>query len=175
MLQNGCILAYMRLILVGLSNPYSHNPSDALAPYPKGSSGRRLWKMMNKRTGITEFQYMRKFQRVNLRDFGDFPTDAERVKHLKRSFRPGDTVVLLGDELRKLMGLRKMLIHPQVVEGVTYRQIPHPSGRNLFYNDPICKSLVGMLLEDLAYGETRKTEEGSEVDRHSAEHPRRLH
>ncbi len=77
----------------------------------------------------------------------------------------GRTVVLLGQSVREafdyvmgddtrvhvgdLAGLPPLLVHPQMAGGCTWRQIPHPTGRNLFYNDPDNRKVVELLMEEL--------------------------
>lgn len=131
----------MRSVLIGIRNPHSSDPSDALAPYPVGCSGFRLWKMLYDVSGTPARKYMRLFSRMNVDD----PNLEAAVDELPE----GSTVVLLGEEVRRHFGLPKQLIHPIVRDGLNYRQVPHPSGRCHFYNDPLCRRLVGMMLEDL--------------------------
>lgn len=130
----------MKTILLGESNPRSDLRAAALWPHPVGCSGWRLWKMLNDRTGMGSRQYIDGFDRRNIKTHPDV------------EFEPGSTVVVLGEKVRKHLKLPKVLIHPIVRDGVTFRQVPHPSGRTLFYNDPVCRELVAMLLEDLYDG-----------------------
>ena len=127
----------MRPILVGTDNPHSNNPRHALAPYPDGCSGWRLWKMLSDQCGMTKQEYLLAFSRTNLENISDV------------DLGEGSVVVALGGDVRKYFGLEKILVHPQVIRGVTFRCVPHPSGRNRFYNDPLARRLVGMMLEDL--------------------------
>lgn len=158
-------------ILVGLLNPYSTLPNNALAPYPERSAGHRLWKTLqcvksfDAHTGWSGFKasydrpyYMEALDRRNL--FVDrVPYEPERRKNIAakmlKTFPQGVTVMLLGTEVLEAFSpileepLFKTLIHPQVRNGVTWRLLPHPSGRSRFYNDPATKALVGMLLADV--------------------------
>ncbi len=119
-------------VLLGLDNPH---PTEALAPWPPNCSGWRLWKMLNERTGATPEEYEQAFDRRNIKTHS-LPGE-------------GQVVVVLGEEVRKALGLPKVLIHPVQMMGLTFRQVPHPSGRTLFYNDPVQRQLVAMLLEEL--------------------------
>jgi len=93
--------------------------------------------MLNERTGASKQDYVRAFDRRNLCDLDAFMVP------------PGSTVVLLGEDVRRWFGLPKILIHPQVRDGVTYRQVPHPSGLCRFYNHPAQRELVALLLGQL--------------------------
>lgn len=130
----------MRPILIGIDNPHSKDPAMALHPRPAGCSGWRLWRMLCDRLRVSEQQYLRAFDRRNLSDG-------------ERPILPGSTVVLLGEEVWRGVRVRydipRLLIHPQVRCGVTWRQVPHPSGRCLFYNDPAQRALVSLMLAEL--------------------------
>lgn len=75
------------------------------------------------------------------------------ARWLAQEFLPpcGSTVVVLGEEVREALGLSKRLIHPHLDPElhVTYRQLPHPSGRCLWYNEPAHRLLAGLLLSEL--------------------------
>jgi hypothetical protein len=64
----------------------------------------------------------------------------------------GRTVVLLGQDVRQAFGHPRLLIHPQEIGGVVWRQLPHPSGRNTWYNKEENKKLAELLLEELYNG-----------------------
>jgi len=125
----------MRPLILGHQNPHDDLPD--LSPRRPGTSGWRLWKMLNGRTGISMAEYERAFRFNNLENHTSV---IEGV------------VVVLGDHVRRAVGIDKILIHPQVVNGVEFRLIPHPSGRCLFYNEPLNRELVAMMLEDLMEG-----------------------
>ena len=160
------LFAIMSPILIGMNNPHHADPRFDLYPMPKNCTGWRIWKMLHDRTGATRTEYVRAFRRRNLIRGKKWDRKKAREAAVQITFylRPGDTAVLLGDDVRRAMNMilggriQKMLIHPQVVDGVVYRCVPHPSGRNLFYNDPAAREIVASLLEDL-YGKARKAEE----------------
>lgn len=145
----------MDTLLLGMNNPHHDDPEYDLWPGPKNCTGWRIWQMLYSRTGATQSDYIRAFHRRNLvrgRTW-DKSKIGNSVTQLSPLMNPGTTVVLLGDlvlsAVNDLFRVKKILIHPQEVQGITYRFVPHPSGRNLFYNDPVQKELVAMLLEDL--------------------------
>lgn len=141
----------MKPVLVGMNNPRSVAPEFALYPKPKGCTGHRLWQMIHVvNANVDGLTYARCFDRRNV-VVGEWDDKTARfaADRMKKDFREGSTVVLLGDKVRRVFGLEKLLIHPQTIDGVSYRQIPHPSGMNRFYNDPVCRELVGTLLNEL--------------------------
>jgi hypothetical protein len=71
----------------------------------------------------------------------------------------GRVVVVLGEGPRRALDLPRQLIRPVSRLGVVWRQIPHPSGRCRFYNDPVARAVVALLLEELYRGETEKEED----------------
>jgi hypothetical protein len=139
-------------IIIGIKNPHSSDPADALAPWPKNSSGYRLYSMLRDRAGVTEKQYLSRFDRWNLSDMDPGAPNTFIHHHI----RTGATVLLLGDEVLRYfqpaIGIERVLIHPQVSRHVQWRQIPHPSGLCRFYNDPLAREVVGMLLQDMYEG-----------------------
>jgi len=113
-----------------------------------------MWKLVADGTGASQSDYADRFDRRNLISDGTEWTSwraFQAAGEMRGTFPWGITVVLLGERVRQAFQLPKMLIHPIEIDGVLYRQIPHPSGRCLFYNDPILRALVALLMRDL-YG-----------------------
>lgn len=138
-------------IILGSSNPH---PGQALGLEPRGCAGWRLWQM----SGMSRDQYLSKFDRQNLFATGEEEGRAGRDRKFAAKVGeqfmddlPGDTqaVVVLGGLVRDSLGLPTVLIHPVLIGGVQFRQIPHPSGRCLFYNEAACQDLIRLMLEDL--------------------------
>lgn len=146
----------MKPVLVGLSNPYSSNPDFALHVEPKTGSGYRLWKMLQSvDPTVTAEQYLKAFDRRNLTDGKNWSAAGLRKAARKMKFEPGSTVVVLGNDVRLAFGLPdNMLIHPLYDDRlrITWRYVPHPSGLCRFYNNPVQKRLVALLLRDLYSG-----------------------
>jgi hypothetical protein len=151
----------MSPVILGMNNPLSMDPRYALWPDPPGCSGWRLWKMLEERTGASQEDYVAGFERRNVLTglwsasaargvlFGErgetvLPIAGSLVDQLR-----GRTVVLLGEAPRRVLGLRPDLVVPQVLYGVTWRCVPHPSGLCRWYNDRTNRETVGMLLENL--------------------------
>lgn len=148
----------MKPILLGLSNPYSDNPRHALAPFPKRSTGWRLWRMMDGVRPIDAKRYMNAFDRRNLFGTHEPVGKAERqaiAKDFLSTIPLGSTIVLLGTDLQECISpilsgaIKRVLIHPQVIDGFTWRCLPHPSGRSPLYNDPVMRNLAGMMLAEV--------------------------
>jgi hypothetical protein len=57
--------------------------------------------------------------------------------------------------MQRAVGLSPHLIYPVVLDGVTYRQLPHPIGRSHWYRDPVCAELAALVLEEM-YEEWRR-------------------
>lgn len=142
----------MKPIIIGMNNPLSVAPEHALYPSPPGCSGWRLWMLLRERLpSVRRGDYVRAFDRMNL-VVGPWSRAAARER-AEALVAGGDlrerTVLLLGSEVREAFGLPARLVHPVYSGGFTSRQLPHPSGRNLWYNDPDNRRLAGMVLEEL--------------------------
>jgi len=146
----------MRPVLIGMNNPVSSEPEHALFPYPEGCTGHRLLAMLQSRVPkATRREYCARFDRRNVvsaKVFDSKMAQKGAADLFNEFFGSGRTVVLLGADTVAAFGIPRLLIHPQMIGGATYRQIPHPSGRNLWYNVDENKVLVSMLLEDLYNG-----------------------
>jgi hypothetical protein len=142
-----------RPVLVGMNNPVSSDPAHALFPHPPGCTGYRLWEMLKTRIPhVTRREYLDAFDRRNVVGHAVYNREEARLgasRLYMEFFGTGRTVVLLGAETVVAFGLPRLLLHPQENGGVSWRQIPHPSGRNLWFNDEQNRTLVAMLLEDL--------------------------
>lgn len=145
-----------RPLLIGISNPVSSAPEHALFPFPVGCTGHRILQMLQSRLpNVTQKDYLNRFERRNLvpHKIVDMTIARETAARIQKElWGTGRTVVLLGEEVRRAFGHPRSLLHPQVIGGATYRQVPHPSGRNHWYNEQKNRDLVAMLLEDLYKG-----------------------
>lgn len=147
----------MKPVLLGMNNPLSSRPEHALYPHPVGCTGHRIWKMLEVRTRASQEDYLEAFDRRNLLGVQTWRmADArEAASHFIREMN-GRVVLVLGAEPRDALRLPPLLVKPQDLHGVTWRQLPHPSGRNLWYNVPENKHLAELLLEEL-YRNTNQT------------------
>lgn len=163
----------MKPILIGMNNPISTRPGHELYPAPEGCTGHRLWQMLNARTGASRLAYLECFERRNLvqaKEWDHLTARARAYEVVQELRGSGRTVVLLGNSVREAfhyvlqdnllvntnplpvdynIGLPPLLVHPQRVGGCTWRQIPHPSGRNTWYNIVENRKVVELLMEEL--------------------------
>lgn len=133
-----------------MNNPLSSRPEHALYPSPVGCTGHRLWVMLNRRTGASEEEYLEAFDRRNLlcAQTWNKAEAQDAASHLIREVR-GRVVLVLGADVRDILKLPVKLVHPQELYGVTWRQLPHPSGRNPWYNERGNREVAELLLEEL--------------------------
>jgi hypothetical protein len=168
----------MNPLLIGMNNPYGTDPHYALYPLPEGSAGGRLYEMIHEATGLSRSQYVRSFDRINLVEGPWSPSKARsRVIDLRPSLA-GRVVVMLGREVQlafevvvPIMEEAQLFeVGPALARGspgglITYYAIPHPSGRNPWYNDPQNRCRVVALLRRIheeaggATGEAPSTNE----------------
>ena len=128
-------------LLLGMNNPLSDDPEFDLYPYPERSTGWRLWKMLP--DGTTRQQYLDAFERLNLVRAREWNTKA--AKAAARDVLPmlqDRVVVVLGSDVRSALGLHKaepLSYHRERrISGTSFAWIalPHPSGRNHWFNKP---------------------------------------
>ena len=153
----------MRPLLIGMCNPLSDDPECDLYPYPEGSAGWRLWQMLPE--GTTRAGYLRAFDRRNLLRARVWNQPAARaaVKDLLPALE-GRMVIILGTQVRAAFGLLAVkplqlarAVVPIVASTSSSQQfctfewaaVPHPSGRNRWYNEPGRRAEVGAFLMEL--------------------------
>lgn len=149
--------ARSRPVLVGMNNPLSDNPHYALAPFPAGCTGWRVWRMLvDVRPASLRQEYMARFDRrnvLNARQWSDAQArEAGAALRAKLGALP-TTVVVFGARTWAAMGLppEAPYVLPVQVPGLrpAWRRLPHPSGRTRYYNDPANRLVLGLLLEEL--------------------------
>lgn len=120
----------MRVVLVGMNNPRLD-----LFPVPPNSTGGRLARL----AGLSWTRYLKTFDRVNVLRSREWNDAAARFvgPFLARELTErGAPFVCVGDRTRRALGLPGL--DPAtwyVTEETTWSWIPHPSGRNRWYND----------------------------------------
>lgn len=143
----------MRPLLIGQAPGPNTDPELPLFPVPKTSAGGRLQQLI----GISRGEYLKTFDRINL--LRDFPGKHKRddkfplppAKFAARVLRPmlsGREVILVGRNVANAFGLdlefhdwmswpvRRRCIVSRDDGCCRIAIIPHPSGRNHWYNKP---------------------------------------
>ena len=123
-----------RVLLVGESNPYGADPRFALYPEPPGCAGARLCAIL----GMTDREYLRTFDRVNLLGNGrwSLPAAREAAQTVTARYR-----VLLGARVAAAHGVPFLPFYrcapPWLEAGPqNWLVLPHPSGRSRLWNEP---------------------------------------
>lgn len=142
----------MRPLLLGMNNPLSEDPEYDLYPYPEGSTGWRLWKMLPE--GTPRAQYLEMFDRRNLLRTREWSASAARAAAVfLLPELAGRAVVVLGTQVRSALGfpqVKPLVWHRCAAHQFDWVAVPHPSGRNLWYNEPGRHDQVGAMLWALA-------------------------
>jgi hypothetical protein len=142
----------MRPVLLGIDNPHSKDPDDALSVYPVGASGYRLWLMIKEaanRAGrdFSEGDYMNGFDRRNLFSSENY-SQGKLVRVRVFSSLARREVVMLGTKVPTALGFKHTGFDLKPRDGGMFRYyvVPHPSGLCREYNDPEMRVRVGNLL-----------------------------
>lgn len=132
-------------LLVGESNPYGSPPEYDLWPLPEGASGHRLRVIL----GLTEEQYLEKFDRLNLvrGEWNAFAAQvaAAQIRHEK--------IIVLGVKVARAFELSHRMLYLGSVQYSAGRRLffcPHPSGLNRVWNTPSMTQLVRERLREFA-------------------------
>lgn len=122
----------MKPLLVGEANPYGGDPDYALYPYPRGCAGHRL---CEKIMGLTDREYLDRFERVNLCATRWRIKEARlRSAEIEQSHQ-GGVVVMLGARVTGAFGF-SFRPFTQYVGFLRYVTLPHPSGLSRLWNAP---------------------------------------
>jgi hypothetical protein len=147
-----------KTIIIGMNNPLSTDPRYALFPAPEGCAGHRLWQMLQLAApDLVRMDYINGFERMNLVT-GPWSGRAGRdsAAELLRSGRlHSRRVILLGTEVWRAFSLPITVpaCGTHVAGTTEFTRVPHPSGRNLWYNDINNRRRVGRLLEAHRHGD----------------------
>lgn len=116
-----------------------------LFPYPANSSGGRLLKM----SGMSVGTYLGRLERVNL--IKDYATTWDHDKAVGNAIdlinsTKHTRIIILGDRVGQAFGFVKFFsVHEY--KGMIFNCIPHPSGLNRTYNNPIARAGAKAALE----------------------------
>ena len=141
-----------RVLLVGENNPYGSTPEFALYCYPPGCAGYRLRRIF----GLPQHQYL-SLHRKNLCD-GDWSKEAakKRVLELLSPTAPWRVIVMLGRKVAE--SFEKVALDAPMeafttrasCPGMTLVALPHPSGRNLIWNQPWARARARQIMREVA-------------------------
>lgn len=132
-----------------MCNPLSGDPDDALEPWTPNGTGERLWRMVNYASPISRDDYARQFFRINLVvDSRKYSSWRARARAAEIRLRIGASpAVVLGRETWRALGL------PADAEWFSscrnWHLVPHPSGKNLSYNELANRVKTGRLVAAL--------------------------
>lgn len=124
----------MRPLLVGEDNPHGSNPAHALYPSPVGCAG---WRLCVKIMGLSEDDYLERFDRMNLCagrwSAGEARDRAKDV--LAEAYRPA--IVLLGAKVCRAFDVTYAPFSALTRTATARRLVvlPHPSGRCRLWNE----------------------------------------
>lgn len=129
--------------------PSNHRP---LYPRPTGCAGHRLFEL----TGYSMLEYVRGTTRENLipdRNPSRWPVlearDRADVLH-ERALVHGQLLVLLGARVSAAFGVtERPMFEPFAHMGVRTLRLPHPSGRNLAWNDAASRERARALFQEV--------------------------
>jgi len=168
-----------RPVLIGLVNPYSTLAGAALLPVPRGCAGWRLWQFLGdgmEERGLArpaKSAYVRNFQRRNI-----LADQRHWDRNLGRALGPGVLAALAGRVIVALgaeawsslvhgrgdvsyrdrpQNGQSIILHVAPQESgdeetslpTTIYYLPHPSGRNPWYNEPENRRVAATLLTNL--------------------------
>ncbi len=157
----------MKTLLVGLDNPYSRNPEHALLPMPDGATGDHLVKLIGTvHPNYSRSRFLADFGRCNLypgvrANSGKGTRSMDRLMarwcFLYARDMGAMAVVLLGKRVRLAFAEFVQVVGSDVDleqydmgrRMIAFYGIPHPSGRNLWYNFEGNCDRVARLLESL--------------------------
>lgn len=138
-----------RIYILGLNQP-----NEGVAPLftePPGCAGHRLWRMVYEVCGISAGDWLLKTQRCNLLPFPELPRGYRNVARDRgEALAPmieNRTVVLVGWDVATAMGHGQPPL--RWANGRDWVMIPHTSGLDRWYNNPVHRIAVGTMLADL--------------------------
>lgn len=121
-------------LLVGINNPLSDDPEHALYPYPPNCTGARVHRLL---MPMTRSEYLNTFDRTNMVEGALWTAKRARDNVARiRALMSGRRSVLLGAEVHRALGFAKLArLRWHKLDDARFILLPHPSGRNHWYND----------------------------------------
>lgn len=121
----------MKPVILGMNS----KTGEALGLLPTTGAGARLWKC----SGYTLREYLDTFDRMNLLEEPEWNDKEARSssKAIKERLK-GRRIIVLGSVVWTALSLPKLLpcdFYVNVNDLTTWYFVPHPSGKNIWYND----------------------------------------
>lgn len=135
-----------KIVIVG-QQPNANDPEDPLAPDNPMWAGYRLMSL----AGLTPGEYRDRFQRINLNyeaesKFRVSTPQRHRAMDIFTTVREDDILVILGTAVEKAFKGLLPPLQPCIIQkahrNVDVVLIPHPSGLNRWWNDPMNTKLA---------------------------------
>lgn len=141
--------AWPHPLLVGMNNPLSRDPQYALYPDPPNCTGWRIWQLLD--PAMTPDEYLEAYERTNLVEGLAWSSERARMNASRiRDLMTGRRTVLFGAEVRSAMGWakRELMVWYGLAGGGQFVLLPHPSGRNLWFNDARNRAAAARILHE---------------------------
>lgn len=164
----------MKPLIIGLNNPLSARPADALLPWPTKATGFRLLELI--RLIDPEFSmddYLDAFERTNVWPGRELPSGRGRANQLRSQGRKlleyctlePRSVALLGAQVWASVLDRDppRWFECQLIRGSTFYFLPHPSGANRLFNEAHRRAAAGRILLALATPVLQQSRRSGEV------------
>jgi hypothetical protein len=141
-----------RILLLGEDNPYGSDPEFALYCYPPGCAGYRLRRIL----GLPQHQYLALHRKNLCDDAWSTKRARERASELVRMPAEWRVMVLLGRKVTEafekvaLDGASLVAFSTRVIGERTLVSLPHPSGRNLVWNQPWARDRARQILREVS-------------------------
>ena len=152
----------MKPVIIGEApSPSATKPVQPLFPFPARSAGARLWRM----TGLSRPEYIEAFHRMYLlpwvcTEYSVCNDHWAAYNLISSRLLDGRAVVLLGQRVWLAFGGRED-VEPLIwyagsvpaFKPACVALVPHPSGRNLWYNDEHQRGAAANFMRLLAEGD----------------------
>ena len=140
----------MKPVIIGMHNAKSDDPKDAMEPDTFNGAGERLWRMISDVCGCTKQDYLTRFELMNVLNQKEWVVADAKIAAGMLRFRLGKRhCFVLGKEAwaaLNLPGNVGWFKTERSYTGAKYTLLPHPSGKNLMYNDAKIRVKVGQML-----------------------------
>jgi len=138
----------IRPILIGEANPYGENSEFALWPNPPNCAG---WRLCHRIFLMGTTEYLRAFHRINLCPHTwSIKIARERAQKIKAEME--GPLILLGAKVCQgfVIAFQPFTVQTNIIGPEREMLIlPHPSGRNLAWNDPKSAERARLLVRQM--------------------------